>query len=134
MDTTGTDLLGRRRRRRHSGEFKETVIRECMVAGVSIASVALRHGLNANMLRKWVIEAEHRLEAPRQLPERNEAVSVESGFVPVPIAETTSAAAPLSSLEGEIRIEMRREGVTLNVNWPVSAARDCAAWLREWLR
>ena len=56
MDTTGTDLLGRRRRRRHSGEFKETVIRECMVAGVSIASVALRHGLNANMLRKWVIE------------------------------------------------------------------------------
>jgi transposase len=129
MGTTGTDLLGRRRRRRHSGDFKETVIRDFMVVGVSNASVALRPGLNAHMLRKWVIEAEHRLEAPRQLPKRIEAAPAECGFVPEQIAETTSASAPLPNLERGIWIEMRREGVTLDVNQPVSALRDCTAWL-----
>ena len=61
MDTNGLDLMGRRRRRRHSTQFKENVVRECLQPGVSIASVALRHGLNANMLRKWVIDGEHKL-------------------------------------------------------------------------
>ena len=58
MNTYGVYLMGRRRRRRHSVEFKAAVIRECMRPGVSIAAVALAHRLNANMLRKWVIDAE----------------------------------------------------------------------------
>ena len=58
MNTCGVDLMGRRRRRRHSAEFKGAVIEECMRPGVSIAAVALAHSLNANMLRKWVIDAE----------------------------------------------------------------------------
>ena len=61
MDTYGMDLMGRRRRRRHSAQFKEAVIQECMRPGVSMAAVALAHSLNANMLRKWVIDAEHAL-------------------------------------------------------------------------
>ena len=61
MNTYGVDLMGRRRRRRHSAEFKAAVIEECLRPGVSIAAVALAHGLNANMLRKWVIDGEHRL-------------------------------------------------------------------------
>lgn len=49
MDTYGMDLMGRRRRRRHSSEFKAAVIQECMRPGVSMAAVALAHSLNANM-------------------------------------------------------------------------------------
>lgn len=60
MDTYGVDLMGRRRRRRHSTEFKAAVIEECMRPGVSVAAIALAHSLNANMLRKWVIDAEHK--------------------------------------------------------------------------
>ncbi|WP_159918411.1 transposase, partial [Pantoea sp. 18069] len=41
--------------------FKAAVIQECMRPGVSIAAVALAHSLNANMLRKWVIDAESAL-------------------------------------------------------------------------
>lgn len=48
MDTYGVDLMGRRRRRRRSAAFKMTVIEECMRPGVSMAAVALAHGLNAN--------------------------------------------------------------------------------------
>ena len=58
MNTYGIDLMGRRRRRRHSAEFKAMVIGECMRPGVSMAAVALEHSLIANMLRKWVIDAE----------------------------------------------------------------------------
>jgi transposase-like protein len=52
VNTYGVDLMGRRRRRRHTAEFKTTVIEECLRPGVSIAAVALAHGLNSNLLRK----------------------------------------------------------------------------------
>ncbi|WP_295638494.1 transposase [uncultured Methylibium sp.] len=60
MNTYGVDLMGRRRRRRHSAEFKATVIEECLRPGVSITAAALAHSLNANVLSKWVTDAEHK--------------------------------------------------------------------------
>ncbi|MFP3758176.1 transposase, partial [Cupriavidus sp. SIMBA_020] len=56
------------RRRRHSKEFKETVIRAAMQPNVSIAAVALHYRLNANLLRSWVAAQEERdaAEAARQ--------------------------------------------------------------------
>ena len=75
MNTYGIDLMGRRRRRRHSSEFKAAVIQECMRPGVSIAAVALAHSLNANMLRKWVIDAENALPPkPKATPAQAQAV------------------------------------------------------------
>ena len=47
----------RRRRRRHSAEFKARVVAACRKSGVSIAAVALDHRLNANLLRRWVVTA-----------------------------------------------------------------------------
>ena len=44
--------------RRHSAEFKARVIELARRPGVSTAAVALANGLNANMLRRWVREAE----------------------------------------------------------------------------
>lgn len=52
MDTCELDLAGRPRRRLHCPEFKQLVVKESLRPGVSIASVALRQELNANMLRK----------------------------------------------------------------------------------
>lgn len=51
--------MGRRRRWKHSAQFEATVIGECKRTGVSVAAVALAHGLNANTLRKRVMDAEH---------------------------------------------------------------------------
>jgi transposase len=48
---------GRARRRRHSVECKAAVVAECNRPGVSIAAAALRHQLNANLLRRWVVDA-----------------------------------------------------------------------------
>jgi transposase len=34
---------------------KLAIVAECSVAGATLSSVALKHGLNANMVRKWVV-------------------------------------------------------------------------------
>ena len=128
MNTYGVDLMGRRRRRRHSAQFKQAVIGECMRPGVSIAAVALHHGLNANMLRKWVIEAEHNLPAKPLAPVTKPAEDAEPPPTFVPLALSAPA------VQGEIRIELQRGGTTVSITWPSGAARECAAWLREWLR
>lgn len=43
-------------------------------------------------------------------------------------------ALPAPVVDGEIRLELQRAGTTVKIVWPASAARDCAAWLRDWLR
>jgi transposase len=35
---------------------------------------------------------------------------------------------------GEIRLELKRGALGVSVTWPISAATECAAWLREVLR
>lgn len=40
-------------RRRHSQELKAKVLAACAEPGASISGVALAHGLNANLVRKW---------------------------------------------------------------------------------
>lgn len=48
-------------RRVYEREAKLAIVREATQQGVSLAGVALSHGLNANLLRKWVVK--HRAQA-----------------------------------------------------------------------
>jgi len=130
VNTFEVELPSRNRRRRHSAEFKQVVIGECMKPGVSMASVALRNGLNATMLRKWVIEAERKL-APK--PTACEKAPTED-VVPTPAPTFVPLALPAAAVEGDIRIELKRANATVSITWPASSARECAAWLRDWLR
>ena len=120
--------MGRRRRPRHSAEFKASVVAECLKPGGSIAAVALAHGLNANRLRKWVIDGEHELARPAP----SVAAKAEPPPAPQPTFIPLVLAAPV--VDGEIQIELQRAGTTTKIVWPAGAALDCAAWLREWLR
>jgi transposase len=117
----------RRRRRRYSEEFKARVVAACHGTGVSVAAVALEHKLNANLLRRWIDQAEGRL--PRRLPGRPAHAQAASSpaFVPVTLEthETRST---------EIRVEVRRGDQTVTVSWPATEAAQCVVWLREWLR
>ncbi|WP_193789185.1 transposase, partial [Paraburkholderia atlantica] len=56
--------VGRRRRRRYSVEFKAQVVAACRRPGVSLAAIALDHWLNANLLRRWVEQAEGNARVP----------------------------------------------------------------------
>jgi transposase len=41
-------------RRRYDPASKRRLVEACLQPGVSLAGVALQHGVNANLLRKWV--------------------------------------------------------------------------------
>ncbi|TVT58407.1 MAG: transposase [Azoarcus sp. PHD] len=117
-----------RRRRTHTEEFKQAVLAACRETGASVAGVALANGLNANQVRRWMRERgvaapRHRLAAQSPLPER----SAVPAFVPVAIAPTVSNTP-------DIHVEIQRGNTTIKLEWPVQAAGDCAAWLRDWLR
>ena len=114
---------GRRRRRTHSAEFKAQVVAACISPGVSIAAVSMAHGVNSNLARRWILEAERR--GGGALATASSAVPTAFVAVQLPPAETEPAT---------IRIELRRGTTTINVSWPCAAALDCAAWMRELLR
>ena len=115
---------GRRRRRVHGAHFKAEAVGACQQPGVSIAAVALARGLNASMLHRWVKKAE-RSGRPIAIHATAPSMALESGegFMPV--------ALPANPAEGPIRIEVRRRGGTVSVEWPASAAHECALLLRE---
>jgi transposase len=117
--------LGRRRRRVHSAEFKAEAVAASRKPGVSIAAAAMERSINANLLRRWVVEAERAetvaVAAPKALPPPTES------FVAVPVRPAVTQNAP-------IRVEVRRGSLTVSVQWPGSALHECAIWLREVLK
>lgn len=132
MDTFESDATtGRRLRRRHSAQFKQSTVAQCMSPGVSIAAVALHHGLNAGLLRKWVIEAERQSRA--NLVASPTAPAARDGSVAPGMASFVPLTMPAPKPEHAIHIELQRAGATVSIRWPAGAARECAAWLREWL-
>ena len=74
---TGTRRDGRRR---YEQESKRSLARACLQPGVSLAGMALKHGVNANLLRKWVVK--HQRHVPR---EADVTAPGESVFVPVKV-------------------------------------------------
>jgi transposase len=138
-------------RRRHSLELKAKVLAACDEPGASISGVALAHGLNANLVRKWrsgrgvkfagvTAKPLPNREAPsRPLRAASPLLAGGPEFVAIemPTLPKTTAAAVAAQAEATpncdlpIHVELRRGPLHLSVRWPTSAADDCTAWLRE---
>ena len=113
-------------RRFYSLELKVQVVQTCAQPGASIAAVALQHGINANIVHRWI--REHRQGTLVTQPQAFVPVTLSTEPEPVaiqPVAVTATA---------EIRMELRRGTSSVTVMWPSELAGDCGAWLREWLR
>jgi transposase-like protein len=92
-----------------------------------VSAVALARGINAALLRRWVKEAERsgrpiaiRTTAPTMAIENAES------FVPV--------ALPSNPADSVIRVEVRRKGRSVSLQWPASAAHECALLLHELMK
>jgi transposase len=128
-------------RRRHSAEFKAEVLAACSQPGASVSAVALAHGLNTNLVRKWRIGRGVKLAgvaAPVAVPTSAAApprpvLAADARFVPIEMCNPAQAASPgaTHSSEALIHVELKRGASSVLVRWPGSAAADCAAWLRE---
>ncbi|SDI55967.1 Transposase and inactivated derivatives [Paraburkholderia steynii] len=85
----------RRHRLRYSEEFKAKVVAACHGTGVSVAAVALGHRLNANLLRRWIDQAEGQL--PKGLSGRPADLqpAAAPAFVPITIESRNTHSAEI---------------------------------------
>jgi transposase len=83
-------LVGRDGRRRYDPASRDQLVAACLEPGVSVSRLALAHGVNANLVRKWMKKAKE--ERP---------LSLVSAFVPVRISPAMypSAGDPLTKTE-----------------------------------
>jgi len=127
MHTTASDALVQTpKRRAYSPELKGRVVAQTRVLGASVAGVALAHGINANIVHRWLREHAGQPQAGH------------AGFVALSLPPAKGQLAPMGDAPAkpaeDIRIELRRGATVVNVAWPVAQASECAAWMRELLR
>ncbi|MCD5975591.1 IS66-like element accessory protein TnpA [Pseudomonas quasicaspiana] len=100
---------------RHSypKSFKAQVVQECLQPGASIASVALGHGINANLVRKWI--PLYRDLGGKNLP----------AFLPLKLEPNVQTRA-----DPTIKIDVPCGHGQLVVNWPANDPEGCARFVR----
>ena len=129
--STLVEAPGGRVKRRHSAQFKASVVLACQQPGVSLASVALANGLNATMLRKWVVDS-RRSAMLRTLSQGSGTGSNPNEGQPEFIAlALPQGDGPVPAI---IDLEIERAGVLVRVKLPAGAFNECASGLRELLR
>ena len=123
-----------KQRRRHSAAFKAQVLAACAEPGASVAAVALSFGLNDNLVHQW---RRGRGASPVRAAASTTIAEPAPEFVALSLPAPPAAPAPSRTADAPaetIRLELKRGALGVSVIWPVSAATDCAAWLRELLR
>ena len=104
------------KRRRHSPQFKAQVLEEASQYGVSVAAVARRHNLNANLIHKWLKTAQGGVPA----------ASVAPAFISLPAPPT-----PSRPSQAEARIEIPGATGVINLFWPCDQSQSLAALLKS---
>jgi transposase-like protein len=128
MERAESSAVTRRVKRRHSEEFKAQVIAACEARGASVAGVSLAHGVNANLVRKWIIKKQRGL-VPIIAP----------GLLPVHIASATvSSAASANRRDGSppggaIEIDLADARIRVRAGFDTDALRDVVRVLRDTL-
>ncbi|MEO1820116.1 transposase [Pseudomonas sp.] len=101
-----------RQRSSYPKPFKAQVVQECLQPGATVSSVAIRHGINANVIRKWL--PVYREQAATTLP----------AFVPV-------QAIPKRTADEAVVIVLPLGGKSITVKWPASDPEGCARFIRS---
>jgi transposase len=79
-ETVGLKVVsvGRDGKRRFDRQAKRKLVEACLEPGASVAGLALKHGVNANLLHKWIKLHQQRLSGTS-----SQSAMVTSAFVPV---------------------------------------------------
>lgn len=118
----------RSNRRVHSSEFKAQVLDECRQPDASVAAVAIGHGLNPNVVRKW-LAGQNLKRMASEMPAPTQRVPPLQ-FVPVELTKSEHHLANLPPSPPDIRIELERGGLRLKLQCSASATPQYAALLR----
>jgi len=109
----------------YHAEAKRELVRRCLQPGVSLAATAVSHGLNPNLLRKWVVlqTGRSRARTPKLL-----AVTALSSAAPEAVPEVRPAAAS----PGQWQLKLEVPGGTIRIRGRIDAESlrtvlDCLA-------
>ena len=111
-DTLPEPAQVKRQRRRHSPAFKSEVLAACNEPGASIAALAQRYQVNANLVHKW-------RKATR---DRGGLLTPSPEFVSIPLTQP----APDSGADTQITFMLGQ----LTVQWPLSHIKESVPWLK----
>lgn len=103
-------VVGHKRdgRRVYSARGKRAIVEQCLQPGVSVAGVALAHGINANRVRKWIVKQQ------RTAPAATPASPVPAALLPVAVqAEQPGSSARGLARRGLIVVELHGARVEL---------------------
>lgn len=115
-------------KRRYLPEFRAWVVKRCLDADASLAGVALANGLNANLVRKWVVA--HRNGGPSPQPAAVSLLPVEIQAEPVAGANARLAVAAAANAGADRAGDSRRAAeAARRGGWPETAngARSAGA-------
>ena len=100
-----------RQRSSYTKTFKAKVVQECLQPGATISGVTISHGVNVNVIRKWM--PLYRDQPPAVLP-----------------AITPVKSTPKRPTEAATVIDLPFGDQSITVKWPTSDPEGCARFVR----
>ena len=116
-------------RRRYGAQFKAMVLSQCDEPGMSVAQVAMSHGINDNVVHRWRQLVRQQQSARQADPAAQSSAEQPVAFVPLALPAPDG-----SDAKTEVRLDIKRGAVTVGVAWPEKALGDLAGFVRELLR
>lgn len=106
-------------------EAKRELVRRCLQPGVSLAGIAVAHGINPNLLRKWV---QRQTGRPRLAIRAPKLLAVTA----LPSAASEVVARPVAAALGDWQLELVVTGGTIRIRGRIDAESlrtvlDCLA-------
>tara|TARA_R100001224_G_C3990539_1_gene139101 strand:+ start:101 stop:541 length:441 start_codon:yes stop_codon:yes gene_type:complete len=139
-------LNSKPQRRTYSPQFKAELVAQCLEGHTSLTALAVDHGMNPNVLHRWVTEharyGKHSLQSVQPTPDdqtiditpANWVALKPAQAVQAPKANNTKAAATPSRSTGSetiVELELSARDLTMKVRWPTRDYQAFARWTRE---
>ncbi|AEC21379.1 transposase IS3/IS911 [Pusillimonas sp. T7-7] len=139
-------LKSKQPRRTYSKQFKAELVAQHLEGHTSLTSLAVDHGMNPNVLHRWVTEhqryGKHTLQDDEAAPARQTIdMAPANWFALKPLQEIDDckAAAPTpvaptperDETGSMIELDLAARGLTMKVRWPASEHKALAQWTRE---
>jgi transposase-like protein len=107
---------GSKGRRTYNAAAKQALGELCSRPGVSVSRLALTHGVNANLLRRWAAQYSPAAKVPlSQIPAEQKQAAL------VPVSTEMEAIAPTPAPSPDTFIEIIFEAVTVRVHGAVDS-------------